>query len=115
MTPTPDERAHHDGEDAPEAMPTPVWRFAGDQTRVQLSVVTFLVAPSGDSQDRGLDSCLVALQRVVAMLAQTKRRVLASQQAIKRSELALEQSYLQLGRVHPPIPQTAHRPRQSLT
>jgi hypothetical protein len=48
-------------------------------------VVTFPVVPSDDSPQVGLDSCLAALPRVVVMLAQTERRVQASEQAIKRS------------------------------
>jgi hypothetical protein len=44
---------------------------------------------------------IAALQRVVAMLAATERRVRASEQAIKPSEVALELSYVLLGRLRP--------------
>ena len=66
------------------------------------------VGLSDDSQDRGLDSCLAALGRVVLVLTQTNRRVEASEQAIKRSEQALDRTYVQLGRLRPnrfgPVP-----------
>jgi hypothetical protein len=91
-------------------MPSPASQFASGQVRGELSVVTFPVGPSDDSQDLGLDSCLAALRRVVAMLAQTERRFQASERAIKRSEVALQHSYVQLGRVRRPIGYGAHRP-----
>ena len=83
-------------------MPLPASQFASGQARGELSVVTFPVGPSDDSQDQGLDACLAALRRVVAMLAQTERRVQASERAIKRSEVALQHSYVQLGASPPP-------------
>jgi hypothetical protein len=47
------------------------------------------------------------------MLAQTERRFQASEQAIKRSGVALEHSYVQLGRLRRPIRYGAHRPANS--
>jgi hypothetical protein len=112
----PEEGTDHDNDDqlGTKAMPSLASQFASSQVRGELSVVTFPVGASGDSQDRGLDSCLAALRRVVAVLAETERRVQASERAIKRSEVALEHSYVQLGRLRRSIRSGALRPANPL-